>query len=437
MIRRITENAAVSLNLGETPWPPKFPGGLEYSSPARGTWNIVHVGMLLPEAHLIFVCAEACLRGVVLTAAEMGAMDRFSMINIHENDITSGGMETLIIDGVGDILSRLEKKPRAVLLYTSCVHHFIGCDLPLVYKTLRENHPEVDIINCYMNPIMRKSGLTPDQLMRKQLYAGLKAAEHDPKKLIFVGNDFPTPEGELRELIGFAGFSVSEIQDFSDYDGYLSMGKAPAAIIFNEAAKPAGNELKRRLGIETIYLPYSWDYAEIRAGYEKLAGYLGVHVPDYSSLEAECEAAAARALRLIGDTPVAIDYTLTYKPIGLAYFLASRGFNVKRIYGDGYSKEEQASYEKLSEIRPDIELWPTVNVMMRKTDRAETDYLALGQKAAYFLGTDRFVNIVENDGLYGFGGIIRLMALMEDAYKTPKDTKKLVQIKGWGCGGCL
>ena len=141
-------------------------------------------------------------------------MDRFSMINIHENDRTSGGMETLIIDGVGDILSRLEKKPRAVLLYTSCVHHFIGCDLPLVYKTLRENHPEVDIINCYMNPIMRKSGLTPDQLMRKQLYAGLKAAEHDPKKLIFVGNDFPTPEGELRELIGFAGFSVSGFRTF-------------------------------------------------------------------------------------------------------------------------------------------------------------------------------------------------------------------------------
>jgi hypothetical protein len=78
-----------------------------------------------------------------------------------------------------------------------------------------------------------------------------------------------------------------------------------------------------------------------------------------------------------------------------------------------------------------------VNVMMRKTDRTQSNYLALGQKAAYFLGTDRFVNIVENDGLYGYGGIIRLMALMEDAYKTPKDTKKLVQIKGWGCGGCL
>ena len=26
-----------------------FPGGLEYSAPARGVWNIVHAGMLVPQ----------------------------------------------------------------------------------------------------------------------------------------------------------------------------------------------------------------------------------------------------------------------------------------------------------------------------------------------------------------------------------------------------
>ena len=43
--------------------------GVEYGSPARGMWNIVHTGMLVPESHQIFVCAQGCLRGVVLTAA--------------------------------------------------------------------------------------------------------------------------------------------------------------------------------------------------------------------------------------------------------------------------------------------------------------------------------------------------------------------------------
>ena len=30
--------------------------------------------------------------------------------------------------------------PRAILVYTSCIHHFIGCDLNLVYKRLREKY---------------------------------------------------------------------------------------------------------------------------------------------------------------------------------------------------------------------------------------------------------------------------------------------------------
>ena len=59
--------------------------------------------------------------------------------------------------------------------------------------------------------------------------------------------------------------------------------------------------------------------------------------------------------------------------------------------------------------------------------------LAIGQKAAYFTGTDRFVNIVEGGGMYGFDGILRMTQLMVEAFRQPKDTRSLVQIKGMGC----
>ena len=112
-----------------------------------------------------------CLRGVVLTAAEMGAQRRFSTITIKENNVLDGDMERLLIDGVTDILTRLPSLPPAVLVYTSCIHHFLGCNLALCYRELRNRFPTVDFTDCYMNPILRKSGLTPDQLMRKQLYS--------------------------------------------------------------------------------------------------------------------------------------------------------------------------------------------------------------------------------------------------------------------------
>ena len=30
-----------------------FRSGLEFNPPAHGTWNIVHVGMLVPESHQV------------------------------------------------------------------------------------------------------------------------------------------------------------------------------------------------------------------------------------------------------------------------------------------------------------------------------------------------------------------------------------------------
>ncbi|MBQ8333468.1 MAG: nitrogenase, partial [Clostridia bacterium] len=162
--------------------------------------------MLIPEAHEIFVCAAGCLRGVVLTAAEMGASERFSTVEVKEENLLNGDMEDLIIDGVTDVLHKLPKMPPAVLVYTSCVHHFSGCDLDLCYRVLRERFPDVDFTDCYMNPIMRKSGLTPDQLMRKQLYSLLKPREKNPKAAAILGNDFAMNENsELVKLIRGAG----------------------------------------------------------------------------------------------------------------------------------------------------------------------------------------------------------------------------------------
>ena len=59
-----------SFSLREIDGSNPFQHALEYNPPARGVWNIVHIGMLLPESHEVFVCPESCMRGVVLTSGE-------------------------------------------------------------------------------------------------------------------------------------------------------------------------------------------------------------------------------------------------------------------------------------------------------------------------------------------------------------------------------
>lgn len=412
-----------------------FTSGLEYSAPARGTWNIVHTGMLIPDSHQIFVCAQGCLRGVVLTAAEMGAMDRFSTIAVREENLLEGNMESLIIEGVSDILSKLKKRPKAVLVYTSCIHHFIGCDLELVYRTLRGRFSNVDFTDCYMNPIMRKSGLTPDQLMRRQLYSLLHPAEKHEKCVNIIGNNISTEEtSELVSMIRVNGFKLQDICYCKTYDEYLSLAKSSINISYNAAARAAGDALEKRLGQKHLYLPLSYGYEEICDNLQKLSSTLPASMPDTKELMQQADESLSAAKKVIGGTPISIDYTATTRPLGLARLLIEHGFNVTSVYSDSFSAEEKVDFEWLKVCSPNLRLYATAHEKMRLLPRkCEGKLLAIGQKAAYFTGTGHFVNIVEGGGMYGFNGICRLASLMTQAFNEEKNVRDLIQIKGWGC----
>ena len=81
---------------------------------------------------------------------------------------------------------------------------------------------------------------------------------------------------------------------------------------------------------------------------------------------------------------------------------------------------------------------PTVHAKMRFLAAKEpSGFLAVGQKAAYFTGTDHFVNIVEGGGMIGYEAVLRTLSLMREAFLEKKDMRSLVQIKGWGCESCV
>ena len=156
-----------------------FYDGLQYSPPARGSWNIVHSAMLVPESHQFYICALGCLRGVVLTAAEMGDMSRFSSIIIEEHHLYDGTMEETIINSITDILQGLPKLPKVAFVYPSCVHHFMGCDFDGIYDTLQQTFPTVQFMPCWMDPIRRQSNLTAEMRTRRQMYRPLKKTTLD------------------------------------------------------------------------------------------------------------------------------------------------------------------------------------------------------------------------------------------------------------------
>lgn len=422
---------------------PIFKAGLEYSSPARGSWTIAHVSMLIPGSLQIFVGGDCCLRGVVLSAAEFGGLDRFAMITLKDDDVFSDRLELMFIDGITEILEKREALPPAVIVFTNCVHEFSGCDMDYVYSELSKRFPSIDFIPSKMNPTMRKSGMTPEELMRKQLYAPLKKISKEKKSVNILGNVFARSENcELLSLLARNGFTLRDICLCETYSEYLEMARSDLNIYMLPVMRKGAEFLSERLGQRLLYLPVSFDFGAIDESLRALARECGfaekIGEEFLRGLREKTEAALLSARDAAKNFKIAIDYAAVSRPFELARLLLERGFNVQKIFTDLIPEGDEKAFDWIKRNKGDLQICAASNFKSRflhnRADRAE-NFLAIGQKAAYFCATNHFVNIVENDGLWGYGGIQELSRMIESAALNESDMRELIQVKAWGCRG--
>jgi len=403
--------------------------------------------MLIPHAHQIFIGGDSCLRGVVLSAAEFGGLDRFSMVTVKEDDVCQNKIDEMYTEGITEILHKLPVLPPAVVVFANCIHEFMACDMDAIYRKLHECFPSVDFIPSSMNPTMRKAGMTPEERMRMQLYAALDMRTKNPKSVNVVGNVYArNPQCELVKWLTDGGYTVRDICTCTEYDEYKAMAESSVNIYTIPLMQKGAEALERRLHQEALYMPVSFSYTEIEACLIKLADRFGLDmpektggIPDFSLLEKQADNALARAQQAAGDMAVTIDYAAVSRPLELARLLIEHGFYVVRVYTDSIPPGDEQAFSWLKEHAPGLMLHSVVNFRCRFVPRDGTaggrHVLAVGQKAAYLSGTDNFVNIIENGSLWGFDGICRLAQMIENAALHKSDMRGVVQIKAWGCRG--
>ncbi len=434
-------SSPIGVSIAQAQFPRPFDTGLEYSPPARGDWNIVHIGLLVPQSHQIYFCAQGCLRGVVQTTAEMDAMDRLSWAYLCDEDYADGSMEYNIIDSVTEVIKRMKERPPCILVFLSCMHLFAGVDFDMVIEELESRFGGIDFVKCFMTPTMRFSGLAPVPTMYTQMYKPLRNIPKDEKSVNIIGYNWAFEEScELVTVIKNSGIRLREITTCKDYGEFLEMACSCLNISIIPEAVPACEDLKQRLGQDHLYLPVSYDLKKIKDNYRKLCDRLGIPFPDLSAAENEAKAALVRAASVLDARPVAVDFAATHKPLELCRLLLENGINVKRIFIDVISGEDEESFEFIRSNYPDVELFPTVNSSMRffaDQQQTENEFVAIGQKAAYFCCTDFFVDMVGAKGLYGFDGISKLAGLLIGAAQNKKDRRTVIQHKGVGCSSCL
>ena len=440
MLKRISP-ATPAVRLGDASFPHPFPQTLEYSPAARGTWNIVHTGMLVPEAHQIYICAAGCLRGVVLTAAEMGERyrERFSTLELHEEDLYATDNETFLIEGITEILRRLPKLPPAVLVFTACVHHFLGCHLAYVYRTLRGRFPSVTFAECVMDPIRQTKSLTPEERERREIYRLLPTLPPQEKTCNLLGSNLSlSPTSDIKAICHTNGWQLRELSEERSFASFKQEGASTLNLYTNPFSHVAALDIKKRTGRPFLYLPQVWRAEEIRKARTRLAHVLGKEDTDAERGEEKSERALAALRKEFGSRPLALDFTFTFLPLSLARLLVTHGFAVREIYADGFSGDDEENFCWLQQHAPDILLYPTKHPAMRRKERTKGDsILALGQKATYFTGTTHFLPDIEGAGHYGFEAVTWLAHAIHHAATHAQDARPIISRKGWGGPSCL
>ncbi len=451
-------------------WP--YRPGLEYTPPARGTWTIAHTPLLVPESVEVYVCPESCLRGVSLSAAEFGGLGtRFSLVVVEEEDWIRSRMEPLFIEGVSDLLrqryERDGKYPPICFVFNSCMHQFMDTNMALIFRELAKRFPDVLFVEGNMNCTMRTTQTHFEAATGRALYKGLlpvgdalcKAPPAPVRAVNVIGNYFAIDtSSELIELLGFAGYQVNDLPRVKTYDEYQQMADASLNIYTHPFGKTACEDLKKRLGTPFLEVPYCWNFEEIdrteRAVLEKVATAINasgagervgltpiVRAGLLDPYKYEAEQALAETAKALSGWNITIDAASTPRPFGLAALLESCGLRVTTVFADAcgpLDEEAKAQWEALAtEHGHDATTLPMIDWRMRSErpeDLFEPDMqvLAIGQKAAYYSGTDHFVNLIYQSGLLGFRGVTKLCALMADAAEHEKDTEAVLSEKAIG-----
>lgn len=409
---------------------------LSYSSACRGLWNIVHLATQVPGSHQIFVCPTSCLRGVVLTTAEMGCMDRLSTITVGEDNILEGDLEERILYGTRKIISSLKTKPTCIFIFTSCIHHFMQANYQRVYKILRKEYPDIDFIDAYMDPIMRKK-TPPLPSLQRQVYRMLNKFESKETHIINFFDDWFQPEyNDLYDHLIKQNIRINDFSSIQTYKEYKQMNKASYNIGFHAFGKVAGKDMLYRLGIPYFFIQQTYNYDLIDQQKDEVCKLINIdpiYQEDKIINRLQTEDKINSLQDVIGDTPICIDQSAIEAPLSLAIYLLKHHFNVEEIYLDSISEDKEV-FETLKELKPTIKIYNTSSHLMRVKDRHNTNkVLAIGQNAAYFNETEYFVDIIFTAGMFGYKGIQHLCDLILDAYQNPKDTKEVVSKKGWCC----
>lgn len=422
---------------------------LEYTCPSHGGWGMVRTGMLVPESYQLFVCPSACGRHGALGAVKQGFKKRLCYFYLEESDIISG-YENAILEAVEELFERLGFQPNVLFIFVSCLDDLIGTDGDAVLKALSQRYPLVQVRMCHMNPISGDSEEPPQKGIWKNMYSLLMREEKRKqggssvlkKRVNLIGNLLPVdPDSELHSFLEALGMEgVDQVASCHTYEEFRDMGNHCLNLQLAPFADRAVKLLKQKEGMEYIETFVSYDFEEIEKNYQAILQKLkalGIKIEETQIANAnqilleakeKAEQAVEETRAEIGSQKLFLDYSAFVRPLKAARFLLEHGFEVAGVY----LKEEQEEDPDYQWIRENSSaaLIRVNGPQMLYSWKQKGEGIAIGAEAAYAAGSSHAVILFQDEGMYGYHAVIRLMEMLRSALEEEIDLETTIHQLG-------
>ncbi|SHK02161.1 nitrogenase component 1 [Paramaledivibacter caminithermalis] len=399
---------------------------LHYCSPSVGGWGVVRVACLVPESVVLFVIPQGCGRHGAIASMMHNYDKQLFYLYMSQVDIVTGEHMNKIDKAVELILSKLEKKPKALVLCCTCTDDLLGSDYEGKARLLEEKF-DIDVRIGRMNPIRKESKRPPELMIQKTIYDYLEAVSNEKKDTINIVGSFKgfTPKCEINTILRQAGIEeILHIRNLKTYEEYQKMSRSKYNLLIKPSGKIATKEMKRRLKIPFADVPVAYRIDGIEENYRKIEQLLG-RTLEYKKYRRATEEVIQDKVKALGRLSVAVGSTANACPFELARELVERDFYVPYVFADQLLPCDEVHVDWLKENAPYITVYstmsPTMTLFLQEKKKVD---LAIGFDAGYFCSGSKTVPLSLDEQLYGYEGAKILYSRMIEVFEKPQDLKK-------------
>jgi len=342
----------------------------------------------------------------------------------------------LIPEAVAELLKTLEKKPKVLMIFVSCLDDLLGTDHESILAVLREQHEDVRFTFCHMNPITLDTDNPPPVNIRRKMYGLLEPLEGKMRQVNLIGNPVQIrPESELFAFLQAMRIQqVNHIAQFGTFEAYRQMAAAKWNLVTAPPGVKPAMDMKERLDIDFELAYANYREEDILNTYERLMDKLADKENvrfDLEPYQRKARQAVMEARAAVRDRPVFIDDTSVIFPFAAARALIEAGFHVAGIFARTVGEAEKKHADWIHDHMPEIQILNPIGYdIPSRIGVFPEDSIAIGFEAAYVTRSRHVYGLVNNEGNFGFDGLVRLMEGIVHAVQVEEDLETLIKNYG-------